>query len=318
MKSEKAFVSFQKGSISSDTETDETTNSDAVREEGTSSDEEEEIQKMRRLQDIYDETNEVQLICFMADAENLSFEEVIQEESWKNAMDEEIKAIERNMTWELVDLPEVHKPLDLKWVYKKKNNGAIKKHKARLVVKGYKQKAGIDYDEVFAPVARMESNRLLISQAAQYNWSIYQMDVKSVFLNGILEEEVYVKQPPGYKKVGEKRKVLKLKKALYSLKQAPRAWNFKIDGYLKRKGFKQCPYEHSVYVKKVEGKILIVVLYVDDLIFMGNCQKLIDEFKKDMTLEFEMTELGLLKYFLGLEIKQTTERYIFVSRKVCR
>ena len=185
-------------------------------------------------------------------------------------------------------------------------------------MKGYKQKAGIDYDEVFAPVARMESIRLLISQAAQYNWPIHHMDVKLAFLNGILEEEVYVKQPPGYKKVGEKRKVLKLKKALYNLKQAPRTWNFRINGYLKRKGFKQFPYEHSVYVKKVEGKILIVVLYVDDLIFMGNCQKLIDEFKKDMTLEFEMTELGLLKYFLGLEIKQTPERYIFVSRKVCR
>jgi Reverse transcriptase (RNA-dependent DNA polymerase) len=101
--------------------------------------------------------------------------------------------------------------------------GKIERYKTRLVAKSYRQKAGIDYDEVFAPVARMETIRLLISQAAQFKWSIYQMDVKSVFLNGVLEEEVYVEKPPGYMKVGEEKKVLKLKKALYGLKQAPRA-----------------------------------------------------------------------------------------------
>src|SRR5208337_2058108 len=117
---------------------------------------------------------------------------------------------------------------------------------ARLVAKGYRQKAGIDYDEVFAPVARMETIRCFISHAAQVGWPINQMDVKSAFLNGVLEEEVYLEQPPGYMKVGKEYKVLKLKKALYGLKQAPRAWNTRIDKYFKKNGFKQCPYEHAL------------------------------------------------------------------------
>ena len=147
--------------------------------------------------------------------------------------------------------------------------GEIERYKARLVAKGYKQKAGIDYDEVFAPVARMETIRLLISQASQFKWPIFQMDVKSAFLNGVLEEDVYIEQPPGYMKVGEEKKVLKLKKALYGLKQAPRAWNTRIDSYFKENGFKQCPYEHALYTKKNGGNVLFVALYVDDLIFMG-------------------------------------------------
>ena len=110
-------------------------------------------------------------------------------------------------------------------------NGEIEKHKARLVVKGYKQKAGIDYQEVFAPVARLETIRLVLALAAQNNWIVHQMDVKSAFLNGILQEEVYIDQPPGFIKKGEENKVCRLKRALYGLKQAPRAWYSRINGY---------------------------------------------------------------------------------------
>ena len=115
-------------------------------------------------------------------------------------MDEEIASIERNDTWELTSLPEGHKPIGVKWVYKTKTNkeGQVEKYKARLVAKGYKQRQGIDYDEVFAPVARIDTIRLLTAVAAQNKWKIYQMDVKSAFLNGYLEEEVYIEQPPGY------------------------------------------------------------------------------------------------------------------------
>ena len=142
-------------------------------------------------------------------------------------MNEEIRSIEKNETWNLIVLPSGHQPIGVKWVYKIKKNakGEIERYKARLVAKGYKQRQGIDYEEVFAHVARMETIRLLISLAAQNHWQIHQLDVKSAFLNGYLEEEVYIEQPEGYVTQGQEDKVLKLNKALYGLKQAPRAWN---------------------------------------------------------------------------------------------
>ncbi|CAM8953275.1 unnamed protein product [Rhodiola kirilowii] len=154
-------------------------------------------------------------------------------------MDEEIGAIKKNYTWELTDLPEGHKAIGVKWVYKTKTNqdGEVEKYKARLVSKAYKQRYGIDYDEVFAPVARVDTIRLLTAIAAQNQWKIYQMDVKSAFLNGYLEEEVYIDQPPGYVQRGHEDKVYKLKKALYGLKQAPRAWNTRVDEYTFRRMF---------------------------------------------------------------------------------
>ncbi|KAK7379716.1 hypothetical protein VNO78_34406 [Psophocarpus tetragonolobus] len=157
----------------------------------------------------------------------------------------------------------------------------------------------------------METIRLLISQAAQFKCPIFQIDVKKEFLKGVLEEEIYIEQPPGYMKSGEKNKVVKLKKALYGLKQAMRAWNTRIDTYFKENGFEQCPYEHVLYVKKSGGNMLFVVLYVDDLIFMGNDDEMIQEFKCTMAWEFEMTDLGLMKFFLGLEVRQG----IFVSQE---
>jgi hypothetical protein len=272
--------------------------------------------RMRSLQDLYDATSEVHLVCLLADAENISFEEAVRDTKWKSAMDEEIRAINHNNTWELVELPKGSQPIGVKWVFKKKMNaqGEIERYKARLVAKGYRQKAGVDYDEVFAPVARMETIRLLISQAAQFKWPIFQMDVKTAFLNGVLEEEVYVEQPLGYMKAGEEKKVLKLKKALYGLKQAPRAWNTRIDTYFKENGFEQCPYEHALYVKKNGRNVLLVALYVDDLIFLGSNDQMIEEFKSTMTREFEMTDLGLMRFFLGLEVRQE-ETGIFISQE---
>lgn len=283
----------------------------------SSDDEEEQGQpKLRTLQDLYNSTNEVHLVCLLTDAENISFEEALKDKKWQEAMDEEIQAIERNKTWELTKLPKGVQAIGVKWVFKKKMNakGEIERYKARLVAKGYKQKAGIDYDEVFAPVTRMETIRLLITQAAQFGWQIFQMDVKSAFLNGVLEEEVYLEQPPGYMKAGDKNKVLKLKKALYGLKQAPRAWNTRINAYFKENGFEQCPFEHALYVKKKQEGLLFVALYVDDLIFMGNNNDMIEEFKVAMTQEFEMTDLGMMRYFLGLEIQQG-KKGIFVSQE---
>ncbi|GKV32736.1 hypothetical protein SLEP1_g41320 [Rubroshorea leprosula] len=159
------------------------------------------------------------------DCDPLTYEEAVKEEKWQKAMAEEIGSIERNQTWELTDLLEGHKTTGVKWIYKTKlkENGAVDKSKARLVAKGYKQEFGIDYQEVFAPVARMDTIRLVIALAAQNSWPIYQLGVKSTFLHGNLQEQVFIDQPPGYVKFGSEHKVYKLKKALYGLKQASRA-----------------------------------------------------------------------------------------------
>eukprot|EP00253_Pinus_taeda_P005715 PITA_05715 len=155
--------------------------------------------------------------------------------------------------------------------------------------------------------------RAVLPIAAQNKWKVYQMDVKSAFVNGVLMEEVYIEQPLGYEKKGEEQKVCKLKKALYGLKQAPRAWYSRIDSYLLENGFDKCDGEPIVYIKEKYGKLLIVVLYVDDVIFTGNDDYLIENFKAVMKEEFEMTDMGLLRYFLGIEVDQN-ENGIFISQ----
>eukprot|EP00253_Pinus_taeda_P003882 PITA_03882 len=230
-------------------------------------------------------------------------------------MNEEISAIEKSKTWELVDLLECKDAIGVKWVYKTKSNaeGKIDRHKAILVVKGYKQQQGKDYDETFAPVTRMETVRTVLSIAAQHKWKIYQMDVKSAFLIGVLKEEAYVEQPPGYEVEGQEHKVCKLQKALYGLKQAPRAWYNRIDAYLIENGYDKCDGEPTLYIKENDDKILIVVLYVDDLVFTSNDSSLITDFKAVMKSEFEMNDLGFLRYFLGIEVDQS-ENSVFISQ----
>ena len=236
----------------------------------------------------------------------MNFQKVVGNKKWKGAMDEEIKAIKKNDTWELASLPKGHKVINEKWVYKAKKNakGKVERHKARLVEKVYNQRADIDYDEVFGPIAWLETIRLIISLATQNNWRIHQMDVKSAFLNGVLKEEVYIDQPQGYEVKGKEDNILKLKKALYGLKQAPRAWSTRIDKYLQERNFVKCLNEHTLYIKIQNGDILIVCLYVDDLIFTDSNPSRFDEFKKDMMKEFEMTDIGLLSYYLVIEAKQ--------------
>eukprot|EP00253_Pinus_taeda_P020674 PITA_20674 len=159
----------------------------------------------------------------------------------------------------------------------------------------------------------MEMVRTMLSIAAQHKWKIYQMDVKYAFLNGVLKEQVYVEQPPGYEVDGQEHKVCKLKKALYGLKQAPRTWYIKIDAYLIENGFDKCDGEPTLYIKENAGKIIIVVLYVYDLIFTSNDVSVIADFKAVMKSEFEITELGFLRYFLGIEVNQS-ENGVFISQ----
>ena len=169
---------------------------------------------------------------------------------------------------------------------------------------GYVQKQGVDYEEAFAPVARLETVRVLLALAAHSGWQVHHMDVNSAFLNGELEEEVYVVQPPGFTAAGEESKVLKLRKALYGLKQAPRAWNAKLDATLGSLGFSRCPSEHAVYARGTASSRLVVGVYVDDLIITGSDKEEIDGFKKEMQALFDMSDLGRLHYYLGIEVRQ--------------
>jgi len=200
-------------------------------------------------------------------------------------MKEEIASIEKNQSWNLVETPQDKRPIALRWIDKVKVNpkGEVVRHKARFVAKGYLQWAGIDYGEVFAPVARLETIRVVVSFATHSDWSMHQLNVKSAFLNGPLEEDVYVMQPQGFEVRGQEHKVFKLKKALYGLKQAPRAWNQRIDSFLKQIGFQRCISECGVYIKcwndKVKNDKLIIYLYVDDLLVTESNEEHITQFK---------------------------------------
>ncbi|MCH87967.1 reverse transcriptase, partial [Trifolium medium] len=172
----------------------------------------------------------------------------------------------------------------------------------------YLNPGGIDYYEAFSPVARHETIRLVIALACSKSWSIYHLDVKSAFLNGPLVEIVYITQPLGFVIQGKEDRVYKLHKALYGLKEAPRAWNKRIDRFFLEQGFKKCVTEHGVYVKgKMRSKVMIICLFVDDLLVTKNCAQYIDRFKLKMKQEFERTDLGKIAYFLGMEILNTSK-----------
>ncbi|KAI5349042.1 hypothetical protein L3X38_001929 [Prunus dulcis] len=266
-----------------------------------------------KLRDI----TEIYARCNMSIIEPENFAEASKDKAWKKAMEAEMDMIEKNETWKLVDRPSDKPVIGVKWVYKTKLNldGSIQKHKARLVVKGYAQKPGIDFNETFAPVARVDTIRTLIALAAQKGWKLYQLDVKSAFLNGVLKEEVYVDQSDGFVTTNYEDKVYKLKKALYGLKQAPRAWYEEINAYLVSCGYVRSTSEATLYCKtKEDSGTLIVSIYVDDIVYTGSSEELIDEFKTEMMRRYEMTDLGLLYHFLGMAVIQT-ESCIFINQK---
>jgi hypothetical protein len=184
------------------------------------------------------------------------------------------------------------------------------------VAKGFLQKPGIDFTEIFAPVARLETVRVVVALANHFTWQFVQLDVKSAFLNGKLEEEVYVEQPQGFIVEGKENHVLKLHKALYGLRQAPRAWNMRIDEFLSQKGYSKCTVEHGIYVKgSSHTSLCIVCLFVDDLLITGSNIEEIRRLTKQLGSEFEMTNLGGLKYFLGLEFTRTSSGILIHQKK---
>jgi len=204
--------------------------------------------------------------CYSAIAtihEPSSYREASTNPIWQQAMAEEIQALEKTHTWDLVDLPTDKIPIGCKWVYKIKtcSDGTVERHKARLVAKGYTQEYGIDYEETFAPVARITSVRSLLAIVVVRKWKLFQMDVKNAFLHGDLTEEVYMHPPPGYH---SPHKVCKLRRALYGLKQAPRAWFSKFSSTLTHFGFLSSPHDSALFTRRTDSGIVILLLYVDD------------------------------------------------------
>jgi hypothetical protein len=241
----------------------------------------------------------------LIDEEPTTFEEAVQKGQWKEAMTEEHQSIMKNDVWEIVPRPKEKSVVTSKWVYKIKHaaDGSVVKYKARFVARGFSQKEGEDYDETFAPVARYTSIRVIISLSASMGWNLHQMDVKTTFLNGAIEEEVYIEQPQGFEVHSRDAHISRLKKDLYGLKQAPRAWYARMDNYLPRLGFSKSHADPNLYYKVVDNAPVILLLYVDDLFITGE-EYLIIQCKKELASKFDMKDLGLMHYYLGLEVWQ--------------
>jgi hypothetical protein len=235
-------------------------------------------------------------------------EDALRDPNWVVAMQEELNNFMRNEVWHLVPRPSQN-VVGTKWVFRNKQNehGVVTRNKARLVAKGYSQVEGLDFDETYAPIARLESNRILLAYATYHGFKLYQMDVKSAFLNGPIKEEVYVEQPPDFEDGEYPTHVYKLSKALYRLKQAPRAWYECLRDFLIPNGFKVGKVDPTLFTKTIAKDLFICQIYVDDIIFGSTNKSSCEEFSRIMIQKFEMSMMGELKYFLGFQIKQLQE-----------
>ncbi|GKC34583.1 retrovirus-related pol polyprotein from transposon TNT 1-94 [Tanacetum coccineum] len=258
-------------------------------------------------------------ICMFAltvsQTEPKNIKEAMADSAWIESMQEELHQFDRLDVWELVDIPLCKNVINLKWLWKNKRDeeNTVIRNKSRLVAKGYAQKEGIDFEESFAPVARLEAVRLFIAYAAHKSFTVYQMDVKTTFLYGPLKEEVYVNQPDGFVDPYHPDKVYRLKKALYGLKQAPRAWYDELSNFLVSKGFSKGSIDPTLFITKHGEDILLVQIYVDDIIFGSTNPKLSKHFGKLMHSKFDMSMMGELKFFLGIQIHQSP-RGIFINQ----
>ena len=227
--------------------------------------------------------------------EPTSIDEALKDDGWIVAMQEELNQFQRNDVWDLVVKPPQKNIIETKWVFINKLNeqGEVVRNKARLAAQEYSQHEGIDYTS-FALVARLEAIRLLLSYAYNHGIILCQMDVKSVFLNSVIFEEMYVKQPPGFEDSKHPDHVFKLKKSLYGLKQAPRAWYDRLSNFLLEKGYKRGQVDTTFFRKTLKKYILIFQIYVDDIIFGSTNVAICKEFSKTMQAEFEMSMMGEL------------------------
>jgi hypothetical protein len=232
------------------------------------------VQTRSRLASFYEHYSFVSL------EEPNKLEDALKDSNWVNAMDEELHNFARNQVWKLVERPKNYNVIGTKWVFRNKQDqyGMVVMNKARLVAQGYTQVEGLDFGETYAPIARLEAIRILLAYACAHNIKLYQMDVKSAFLNGYINEEVYVEQPPGFEDDNKPDHVFKLKKALYGLKQAPRAWYERLRDFLLYKGFKMGKVDTTLFTKKLGNDLFVLQIYVDDIIFRSTNQDFCEEF----------------------------------------
>ncbi|CAM8979612.1 unnamed protein product [Rhodiola kirilowii] len=220
-------------------------------------------------------------------------------------MNIEIEALEKNNSWTLTDLPHGKTVVDCKWIFriKLKSDGSIERYKARLVARGFTQVEGLDYHDTFAPVAKMNTVRCLLAIAASKNWSLFQLDVDNAFLHGHLDEEVFMTLPPGfYESAKADGKVFKLLKSLYGLKQAPRQWFAKLHEALITYGFRQSLFDYTLFILQENKHTTFLLVYVDDIVITGTSPAVITDVKQFLNAKFKLKDLGMLRYFLGLEV----------------
>ena len=235
---------------------------------------------------------------------------------WRKAMDEEYDSLIENKTWSLVRLPSNRNAINVRWLFKikQKGDGTIERYKARLVAKGFNQTYGVDYDETYAPVFKFTSLRTILTIGATLDMEIHQMDVKTAFLNGEIDTDIYINQPPGYEK--DTISVCKLNKGIYGLKQSPRLWNKRINTFLINVGFERCLTDPCVYHNPTDQTILAI--YVDDIIIVAHSKPL-ERIKQELSNEFKMSDLGPISFILGISVnrdRQNRRLYLHQPRYI--
>ena len=253
--------------------------------------------------------------CATGEPENL--QEALDDPRWKKAMEEEYTALKRNQTWHLVEAKQGNNLIDCKWVYKikKKADGSVDRYKARLVAKGFRQRYGIDYEDTFSPVVKIATVRLVLSLAISRGWCLRQLDVQNAFLHGVLEEEVYMKQPPGFEDDNAPHLVCRLDKAIYGLKQAPRAWYARLSSKLIDLGFKASKSDTSLFIYQRSGIVIYMLIYVDDIIVTSSSSEAVTALLHDLRKDFALKDLGNLHYFLGIEVQRDKQELLLSQEK---
>ena len=257
--------------------------------------------------------NPVLDVMLLDNDEPTNYEEAMMSpdsDKWLEAMKSEIGSMYENQVWTLVDLPDDRKAIENKWIFKKKTDadGNVTVYKARLVAKGFRQVQGVDYDETFSPVAMLKSVRIMLAIAAFFDYEIWQMDVKTTFLNGYLKEDLYMMQPVGFVDPKDAKKVCKLQRSIYGLVQASRSWNLRFDEVIKAFGFIQAYGEACIYKKVSGSSVAFLILYVDDILLIGNDIKLLESIKGYLNKSFSMKDLGEAAYILGIKIYRDRSR----------
>jgi hypothetical protein len=251
----------------------------------------------------------------------VSFSQAIESNDsakWINVVNDELKSMDQNEVWDLVELPEGYNKVHCKWVFKTKRDskGNIERHKARLVAKGFTQKGGIDYRETFSPVSKKDSLRIIMALVAHYDLELHQMDVKTAFLNGSLEEDVYMDQPEGFSIKGKEHLACKLKKSIYGLKQASQRWYLKFHNTITSFGFKENTVDRCIYLTVSGSKFIFLILYVDDILVATSDLGLLHETKRFLSMNFEMKDMGEASYVIGIEIfRDRSRRLLGLSQK---